>query len=90
MNKVLYHWFCLLQDEEQYHNVREVFYLDNKTIQYRSNDIDGQSRWYNDSIADFEFKFKVNIGELISKDTQVRADEIIDQEYLDNLGSDLQ
>ena len=61
MKKVLFHWFCHLQDDQQLQNVREVWYLDNNTIQYRSNDIDGQTRYYNDTIAKFEKTFKVNI-----------------------------
>lgn len=63
MNKVLHHWFCFLQDEDSMHNVREVWYLSNNTIQYRSNDTDGETRYYNSSITDFESKFKVIVEE---------------------------
>lgn len=63
--KVLHHFVGFAQDEDQVQTVREIFILDTNEVYYRSNDIDGETRYYTSSIPDFENEFKVNIGEMI-------------------------
>jgi hypothetical protein len=67
MDKVTHHWFCFLQDEDGMHSVREVYLTENNRIHYRSNDMDLETRYYQSSVSDFEYKFKVNIVDEMNK-----------------------
>lgn len=65
MKKVKYHWICFLQDEEKMHNVREVMLLENAEVHFRSNDTDGETRYYTWSVSKFESTFKINLLDYI-------------------------
>lgn len=63
--KVINHWVCFLKDENGLHTVHEVYYLDDKTIKFRSIDIDGGTRYYGSTVAEFEFEFKINFADVL-------------------------
>lgn len=61
MLKILASYICFLQDRRKLHNVREIHILENRTVHYRSNDVDGTERRYTKPIEEFESEFQVSL-----------------------------
>ncbi len=61
MKRIICSFNCFLQDKDNMHNVRHIDLQQDRTVYMRSNDIDGETRYYTKTFAEFEVEFKVNL-----------------------------